>query len=309
MNGADAPLTPCVILGFPRSGTTLLSRLLDAHPEISCPPETHLMAGAARFLSEQAAVEGPPIGVLSGMAFLGVSADEVMDPLREMVFGFHARAAGDARVWVEKTGVDVFHLETLEPFLAGHARFVALVRNPLDVIASNLDLAATMGAPLGDLAALTRHHADPFEGLARAWLDRLAALRGLAERQGAACHWLRYEDLTAEPGPTLSALLGWIGVADTDGAALADRALAAEPRIGLGDFRVNETREIRPVDPNGWRRRLPRAAAARILPILAPAMDSLGYKVPKAARLPSREDAVRQFVMATQMKRGMAGGS
>ena len=46
-----------VLLGFPRSGTTLLSRLLDAHPEISCPPETHLLSAASRFLSEQTEVE------------------------------------------------------------------------------------------------------------------------------------------------------------------------------------------------------------------------------------------------------------
>ncbi|HEY4117191.1 MAG TPA: sulfotransferase [Byssovorax sp.] len=28
-----------VILGPPRSGTTLLRRLVDAHPNLSCPPE------------------------------------------------------------------------------------------------------------------------------------------------------------------------------------------------------------------------------------------------------------------------------
>ena len=41
-----------IILGCPRSGTTLLRRLLDSHPDLSCPGETFLFRGAARFLKE-----------------------------------------------------------------------------------------------------------------------------------------------------------------------------------------------------------------------------------------------------------------
>jgi protein-tyrosine sulfotransferase len=70
-----------LILGFPRSGTTLLARLLDAHPQVSCPPETYLFASAARFLHEQSRVEGPPIGVLAGLVFLGIPAEDVAVPL------------------------------------------------------------------------------------------------------------------------------------------------------------------------------------------------------------------------------------
>jgi protein-tyrosine sulfotransferase len=32
-----------VVLGFPRSGTTLLRRLLESHHDLCCPPETHLL--------------------------------------------------------------------------------------------------------------------------------------------------------------------------------------------------------------------------------------------------------------------------
>ncbi|MFN3287835.1 MAG: sulfotransferase [Sphingomonadaceae bacterium] len=42
-----APRRGFAIFGFPRSGTTLLSRLLDAHPQVSSPPETYL-AGLRR---------------------------------------------------------------------------------------------------------------------------------------------------------------------------------------------------------------------------------------------------------------------
>ena len=302
----SVPPKPCVILGFPRSGTTLLARLLDAHSQISCPPETHLMAAAARFLSEQTAVEGPPIGVLSGLAFLGLDAEQVMTPLRDLVFGLERKVAGEKPVWIEKTGVDIFHLEILEELLSGHARFIVLVRHPLDVIASNLDLAEAMGAPLADLARLTRSYDDPFEGMARAWIDRASALNGLIARQGADVYRLSYEELTANPAAVLDGLLGWIGVRPADGTALAETALAQGPRVGLGDFRINATVGIRLPEKNGWRKRLPRAATSRIVPILADAMVEQGYAVPKVPKLPDREDAVRQFQMAAQIKRAQA---
>ena len=88
-----------LILGFPRSGTTLLSRLIDAHPEISSPPETFMFSSAARFLAEQSAVEGPPIGVLSGLAFAGFEPEEVMGPLRAMLFGWHAGSTIRTKGW------------------------------------------------------------------------------------------------------------------------------------------------------------------------------------------------------------------
>lgn len=291
-----------VVIGFPRSGTTLLSQLLDAHPDISCPPETYLFSAAGRFLAEQSSVEGPPIGVLSGLGFLGITPEEVMAPLRDMVFGFHDRIAGDAKVWVEKTAVDIFHLEELEALLAGHVRFIVMVRHPLDVIASNMDLAAALGAQLPEMFALTRGVNGPTEGFAQAWIDRMEALSAFVERNSDAAYVLRYEDLLNEPAARLDALFEFMGVA-ADSAGVIERAFSQPGRLGLGDFRVHETNGIRPATKDSWRQRLPRVAVARVLPRLAPIMERYDYPLPKTPRAPSREEAIRQFVMAAQMKR------
>lgn len=291
-----------LLLGFPRSGTTLLSRLLDSHPAVSSPPETYLMAAAARFLHEQDRVEGPPIGVLAGLNFAGFTDDEVMAPLRRLVFDFHARIAGGRPVWVEKTAIDVFHLETLEMFLAGHVRFIVIERNPLDVVVSNLRLAEVMGAQLDDLHARTAGSNSPHEGIARAWADRMAALRGFAARQGAEVCWLRYEDLTRDPEATLARVFGFLGVPADPGRVIAD-AFARPPGIGLGDFSFDASLGIVPAGDAAWRGRIPPAALARIVPILAPQMEAGGYPVPKVPRLPSRAEAVRQFRLAAALKR------
>ncbi len=293
------------IVGFPRSGTTLLSRLLDTHADISCPPETHLLTAAARFLSEQRNVEGPPIGVLSGLTFLGIETDEVMTPLREMVFGFHERIAAGAACWVEKTGVDVFHLETLESLLSGHVRFIVIHRNPLDVIASNIELANVMGAPLTDLWQAIRDENCPYEGIAKSWADRTRALNDFTRRQADDCFSLTYEELTSDPHSTLSGLLEFMDMGRDSAEQVLREVFQHQARIGLGDFRINEMSEIRPPAKDAWRKRLPRTSVSRVLPHLIAEMESLGYAPPKAPAVPEREVAVRQFAMAAQMKRRM----
>ena len=297
--------TRYILLGFPRSGTTLLARLLNGHPQVSCPPETFSITAAARFLTEQDRVEGPPIGVLSGLSMLGFGAEEIMAPLRDMVFSMQERIAGDRPVWVEKTAANTFYIETLEPFLAGHVRYIYLIRNPLDVVASNMDLAHNMGAQLSDLFAMTRGYDIPHEGIMRAWVNRTEALDDFAARNAEDCHSLRYEDLAENPVETLGNLMEFIGVkGDID--TQIKTAFEQPGQLGLGDFRIDETTSIRPPEKNGWRTRLPRNATARIIPLAAALMERHGYDVPRPTKLPDRDTAVRQFQMAAELKRNIA---
>ena len=283
----------------------MLARLLDSHPEISCPPETYLFASAARFLHEQNRVEGPPIGVIAGLSFSGFEEEDVLGPLRAMIFDFHARIAKSKPVWVDKTAIDIFHLETLEPFLAGHARFLLIERNPLDVVVSNLALAQVMGAQLHDLFDRTREINSPHEGIAVAWADRAAALRAFAQRHPEDVCLLRYEDLTNHPHETLTRVLAFLGVAPVAERMIVD-AFAGAPRTGLGDFNFDGTTTIRPAQEKAWRNKIPAGALARIIPILQEQMEEAGYEVPKAPRMPSRANSVRQFQMAAALKRDLS---
>ena len=295
-----------LLLGFPRSGTTLLARLLNAHPQISCPPESYAMAAAARFLHEQTQVEGPPIGVLSGLAFCGIPEEEVMASLRALVVSYQCRIAGNLPVWVEKTAINIFHLDMLEALFSGHAKFIVLERHPLDVIVSNLKLSEVMGAQLDELFALTRGTNSPLDGLAQAWADRARALDAFCARQGqdAVCR-LTYEELTHAPKETLAQVFAFIGH-EAAPEAVIQQAFAAPPAVGLGDFNIDMTTGISPAAENKWRAKIGKAALARILPILAPEMERLGYPLPKVPKQPDRAGAIRQLQMATEIKRDMA---
>lgn len=45
-------IRPVKVLGFPRSGTSLLQRLFATHPQLYCPPETYVFSGCARMIRD-----------------------------------------------------------------------------------------------------------------------------------------------------------------------------------------------------------------------------------------------------------------
>ena len=159
-----------VVVGTPRSGTTLLRRILDAHSRICCPPETYLLSAAARFLHEESFAAGLRIGVLSGLAFAGFEEDEVLGRLRSFVLGFlqeHAEAQGKPR-WAEKTAFDAFHLDAIRRVVGGHVRFVCIQRHGLDVACSLRDLVAKTGGYVQELHRYLQREPEPLVALCRA---------------------------------------------------------------------------------------------------------------------------------------------
>lgn len=294
-----------LILGFPRSGTTLLRRLLDAHPQVSCPPETWVTTACARFLQDTV-VDGPEIGVRTGLGFLGVAEADIFAELRGLTFRFHERLAQGKRIWAEKSGFDLFHLAELEPLFTGHARFVALVRHPLDTIASNLDLAARLGRFLPEMAPFLARNASPAAALAAAWVDRTEAQLAMLERQGDAACLIRFEDMVADPAETLAPVFTLLGAECPDAAQIAVM-MAEQPRLGLGDWKTYASAAITSAPVDRWKQALSRQAVADVVPTLAPLMDRLGYPVPRFTKRPTRAQAIRQFQMASQMAAAAQG--
>lgn len=223
-----------VLLGFPRSGTTLLRRLLDGHPALCAPPETHLFRACAHFLRGEEAAGDLPVGVVGALAFSGIGEAEVLARVREMAFGFlrEIRDRGGKRRRVEKTAYDAFHLDAIERLCAGHCRFVCLSRHGLDAVCSLRELVARIDLYPDELAPYIRRHASPLLAFAHAWADCDARMaRFLAERPDDALH-VRYEDLVTDPERTLARVLDFLGE-PADAAALVGAVVASPGRIEL----------------------------------------------------------------------------
>jgi hypothetical protein len=290
-----------LVLGFPRSGTTLLSRLLDAHPSISCPPETCLTTACARFLHEDV-TDGLPIGVLAGVAACGVAEGALLDPLRDLVWSVHRTIATGKPVMVEKSALDIFHLERLESLFAGRAKFILVRRNPLDVVASVRTLSDELGVFLDELRPWINGSQSELVAYAKAWVERNAALDAFAERHSQDCVDYRFEDLLASPKSVLQRITDLLGAEPFTETSISE-ALQRDMKIGLGDWKVYQHRTLDPSRAGRWRSQLSRKALASLVPILAQPMRAMGYEPPPVPPLPNRKTAVKIFQMQNGARR------
>jgi protein-tyrosine sulfotransferase len=293
-------LTPIIVLGCPRSGTTLVRRLLNAHPNIHCAGETFLLRAATRFLSSEAVAEGIDYGPIGGLAALGVPAEEVKARLRRLVLGFHedsAAIAGKPRVAI-KTAVDGFYAPEIFDLFRGHARFVGIVRHGMDVAVSLREFTEVMEGPVAELMPFIEEHRRLMPAFAAAWAQVTSDLVEIAEQNPDEMLALRYEDLVDRPEEVLGGLFDFLGE-ECDISALLQSAFEVTDVSGLGDFKTFETRQLVRDGIGRWAT-LPERVQAEMADIVNPLLERLGYGTVTASR--SGADAMRMHELAMMYK-------
>jgi hypothetical protein len=191
------------LLGPPRSGTTLLSVMLDNHPAIASPPEPWLMLALAELgrvsprHSANAAVLGTAMRRFAGEGGHVIAARAAALAL----YRAHLGRCGK-RAFVDKTPRYALIPEFLITVFP-RARFLCLRRNPLDIAASYrttwcFDVPAIL-ARGDDAPELFDMMIEP---------DRLMAFQ---ERHADSVHVISYERLTSAPAEELEAALRHIG--------------------------------------------------------------------------------------------------
>jgi hypothetical protein len=213
MPQAGVPEAMPIIVGSPRSGTTLLRFMLDSHPDLSIPPETgflllgeELGAGGEcsweRFAN--AVTTYPPES--PAWPDFGIPEDSFRRELGRLrpfsvaegfrlFYRMYAERFGKPR-YGDKTPTYCQHLQSLEHLLP-EARFIHLVRDGRDVAVS---LRRRWFSPGHDIAIQ-----------AQFWRSNVEAAR----LQGAGCrHYLelRYEDLLRNPEVILRRICSFLGL-------------------------------------------------------------------------------------------------
>ena len=197
-----------IVVGVPRSGTTLLRMMLDAHPELAIPPETGFLPALAD-LEPTADPREAAWRIISGFH---TWPDFALDPdrLRQAILDAPPTAADAARVFYrlyaerfgkprygDKTptyGTEIDRLASLLP----EARFLHIIRDGRDVVSSVRGLWFRAG--------------DSIESCARDWAARLARTRTLGSQ--VPCYLeVRYEKLVVEPEDTLRAICRFLELA------------------------------------------------------------------------------------------------
>jgi Sulfotransferase family len=255
---------PIFVVGCHRSGTSLLRRILDSHSRIACPPESKFVLPAIQMLRDPQAMRG-----LASMGFEREEATKALADFLTRFFDEYAAAAGKRR-WADKTPDYVECLPELWELFGPAARFVLIIRHGMDVAYSLSDPHRHYGAID---AHVDRAGGDVALGAARFWADQNEKIEAFMTDHREASHLVRYEDLTAEPEPTLGAVFDFLGEPWERG-VLAYNELPHH--AGMEDPDVKRRRRI--VPNSGRYRSWPMPVQRAVREACQPVLGRLGYE-------------------------------
>ncbi len=228
------------LIGSPRSGSTLLARMLGAHSAVHAPAEPHLLTPLAHlgfYETVERAAYDPIIsqgGIRELVARLPAGEADYLDALRAYSDLLYARslAASGRTYLLDKTPAYALVLDFVAR-LYPKARYVVLTRHPMAIWSSYVESFFD-----GDFESAHR-----FNPLLERYLPAIA--RFLRERT-VGLHNVRYETLVRDPAAEGQRLCEFLGLPWEPGVVEygAEAAPTAAAR-GLGDP-ISVARETRP---------------------------------------------------------------
>lgn len=291
-----------ILLGLPRSGTTLLKRILDAHPRIACGAETFLLRATARFFDSDTVTDGIDYGVVGGLRSAGFSEEQLRDRVRELAFAFFEEIAakqGKPR-WAAKTAVDSFYLPEIEKLYSTHAKFICVTRHALDTALSLHDLSEANEIYIKELHDYIARFPRPLEAYAHAWCEVTDGLLQFANRNRSNSMLVRYEDLVSDPSAVCESIFGFLGEAWNP--EILDRALATDSVDGIGDWKIYSRPRIDNSSVGRWKA-LRQDTVSRLGSIVNPLLADCGYDPVAVAELPDHDQAMRRYELTLRLHR------
>ena len=253
---AADPAVHVFLVGFPRSGTTLLENVLAAHPEVVSLEEKDGLVPA------MSAYFGNGGGLERLAALSSGEAVRQRDAYWSLVRGFGVEPRG--RVFIDKMPLSSINLPIIAKLFPG-ARILFAQRDPRDVVLSCFRRRFGMNASMYELLTL--------EGAA-AYYDAVMRLaERYRERLPLAQHLVRYESLVEDFEGTARAACDFLGL-EWD-AGMHDFAARARNRGISTPSAAQVARGLNREGQGAWRRH--RNQMAGVLPLLAPWVERFGY--------------------------------
>ncbi|MBB4931113.1 hypothetical protein F4561_001933 [Lipingzhangella halophila] len=276
-----------IVLGCPRSGTTLLQLMLHAHPRIAIPPETRFVTsvywhrkryGDLRNVDNLRAL-GEWIVYSKGTRFgdLGLDPEETLAEIVNgprtlgsalaTVFRRYARRFDKPR-WGDKRPAYHHSIDQLARMFPG-AQFVNIVRDGRDCV--------------GSLKNMSWFRQDSY-GAMSTWAEAIDNGRAAARKLGPESFYeMRYEQLIGDPEAELSALCDFLGE-EFDPAMCEPHQVAGIAVPKRKTHHANTHREITQANSGAWRERLEPWEISLSESVLGGRLRKNGYELSGASR-------------------------
>ena len=243
---------PIFLLGFPRSGTTLLDTFLMGHPKVTVVEERPMLVEATQ-----------------AMANFGALASDNPAELRAARGDYGARLReaqpGGRPVVIDKFPLNLVAAPLIHALFPG-APIIFAKRHPCDPVLSGFMQAFAPNVGMASFLDLA-DAADFFDAAMALWFRSCEVLP-------LNVHEIAFEDLVADPEAALRPLVGFLGL-NWDPAMLDHRSAAAARGVipNTSYDQVTEALSLNPVFR--WRRY--RQQLDPVLPVLLPWAKRLGY--------------------------------
>jgi GT2 family glycosyltransferase len=256
------------LFGLPRSGTTLLSVMLNNHPAVRCPPEPWIMLALESLgrTSARSPADAPALYRAVRDFCDSQTAIEAARKYAGAMYNAHLAGSGKS-IFVDKT--PRYHL--ILPYLKSVfplAKYLVLWRDPLDVA---LSMRKTWGHDIPNLLAKGRDHPG--------CIDLVLGLRVLRDlSRSDDVYSVHYESLVREPAKTWAALTSAIGLAPSEPAAEFDLSGTEFSASQFGDRNILGTSIPHQHSIGRWRDAFTREEIQTLVDALGPGLLSdVGY--------------------------------
>ena len=272
-----------VVYGMPRSGTTLVAQVLNAHPELLVPDETDFMVPAAhafRLVSDETAGRALLADLISSTdrfeATLGrwLDAERVREAIAAVPYRFDCVVASLYDALAEVAGVteagdkspnDLPQSEVLGQagFFTERIRAVHLVRDPRDVMVSM--------ARLGWLNGIDVSYA-------RLWRNANLSLHQRLADHPDRYLMIRYEDVVADPATSFRAVTEFLGVPFDDAMVSEEARFSQFPEHKGMAQHASTFRPIGGDSVGGYAELFDRSTLAEVDALAGDALATFGYQ-------------------------------
>ena len=191
---------PIFLVGVHRSGTSLLRRVINSHPNIACPAESFFLEHYVRMLEDR--------HVADGYRSFGNDPEMMRCDIAKKASSLHEayRIAQDKPRWADKTPQYTKILSGLQTLFGDGCRFLMIYRHPFDTVASLIERGWDLsGDGAFNLAATLEH-------LGREYRNQIDFEKSNPD----ICVRVKYEDLVLQPEMTLRKLMPLLGEAFSD---------------------------------------------------------------------------------------------